>query len=171
MDTFSLLKLKPSLVLTFGLLALAVVSVWLGRIRVANNRHIELWPWMFCTAVTCGFANGYLTWSALVVLSVFALAAVLATCTELSLAVRVGSLVLVALITIGLAFHVMPGFLNPVLIEHAKFSPDAAPYTDHANFDKAAAGLLVLVFLCNRVRHAREWRDLLLRTYPIAAVT
>ncbi|MFN0317979.1 MAG: lysostaphin resistance A-like protein, partial [Burkholderiales bacterium] len=114
---------------------------------------------------------GYLAWPALLVLGGLAAAAFAAKRGHANFVVR--TFVHAALVTlaIGLAVHAMPGFNNPLLIENFRFSSDAAPYTHHANFDKAAAGLFVLVFLCNRVRQAGEWRDLLLRTYPIALLT
>lgn len=52
-----------------------------------------------------------------------------------------------------------------------KFSPDAAPFTQYANFDKAAAGLILLALLTSRSRTLREWQGMLRRTLPVATAT
>ena len=53
-----------------------------------------------------------------------------------------------------LSDHRWPGFFNPVIFDHRRFSPDSVPYTMYINFDKVSAGLLVYVF-CLRGRLAR----------------
>lgn len=161
----------PSLILTFSLLALSVCAVWINPVVLGTNRLIHPWIALFAAAVLSGLDGGYLTWPSIVVLGGLAVAAFVANRGQTNPAARAFLLLIVVLVTIGLTFHAMPGFNNPVLIENFRFALNAAPYTHHANFDKAAAGLLVLVFLCNRVRQTCEWRDLLLRTYPIAVLT
>jgi membrane protease YdiL (CAAX protease family) len=52
-----------------------------------------------------------------------------------------------------------------------RFSPDALPFTQYANFDKAAVGLIFLALLCRRASTGAEWLAMLRRTLPIAAVT
>ena len=161
----------PSLILTFSLLALSVCAVWINPAILGTNRLIHPWIALFAAAVLSGLDGGYLTWPSILVLGGLAVAAFVANRGQTNAEARTFLLLIVVVVTIGLAFHVMPGFNNPALIENFRFSPDAAPYTHHANFDKTAAGLLVLVFLCTPVRQTREWRDLLLRTYPIAVLT
>jgi membrane protease YdiL (CAAX protease family) len=53
-----------------------------------------------------------------------------------------------------LGLHMLPGFHNPLVIDHFKLTLDAAPYTLYLNFDKTFAGLL-LVGVCYR-----EWAGL-----------
>jgi membrane protease YdiL (CAAX protease family) len=58
-----------------------------------------------------------------------------------------------------------------VLIAGVKLSPDAAPFTQYANFDKASVGLILLAFFCNRARTVSEWKETLRRACPVVVVT
>jgi hypothetical protein len=78
---------------------------------------------------------------------------------------------LTALIALALALHKLPGFHNPLLIADVRFTPDAAPFTQYANFDKGAAGLILLVYLCPKSRSVAEWIGTLRRALPFALVT
>lgn len=76
-----------------------------------------------------------------------------------------------ALLALALALHFVPGFNNPVIVEAFRVSEDAAPFTQYANFDKGAAGLLLLVFFCQRVTDWNGWRRLAAPTFIAAAAT
>jgi hypothetical protein len=58
-----------------------------------------------------------------------------------------------------------------LLIADARFTPDAAPFTQYANFDKGAAGLILLVYFCPKSRSVTEWIGTLGRALPFALVT
>jgi uncharacterized protein len=165
------MSFAPSLILTFSLLALSVCAVWFDLVTREANRPLHLWLPLFVAAIISGLSSGYLTWPSIVVLGSLVVAAFFTRREQTDYRVRVLFLVFVVLISIGLALHQMPGFHNPILIANTKFSPDAAPYTQYANFDKTAAGLLVLVFFCNRARSTSDWREVLRSTYPVALAT
>lgn len=59
---------------------------------------------------------------------------------------------LAGLLALALAMHLMPGFANPKLLDAARLSPGAAPFTLYLNFDKASAGLLLLAAFAPRLR-------------------
>jgi uncharacterized protein len=164
------MNFSPSLVVTFVLLALSICAVWIPALRV-SGRNIEPWAVLFAGAVLSGLAAGALKWPALVGIAVLILAAMFSTRKETRPVGRYVLVTLAALIALAFAFHRFPGFNNPILIERAQFSVDAATYTQWANFDKATAGLILLVFFCKRARTAADWREVFTRTFPVALLT
>lgn len=76
-----------------------------------------------------------------------------------------------AIVTVLLGMHALPGFDNPLLLREAVMAPDAAPYTLYFNFDKTLAGVL-LIGLGSVVllRSGQEWRQALRLAVPIIAI-
>jgi membrane protease YdiL (CAAX protease family) len=61
----------------------------------------------------------------------------------------------------AVALHRIPGFSNILILDRIRLTPDAAPYTLYANFDKGAAGAVLLAFFAPRIRSKRELGALL----------
>ncbi len=147
--------------LTFVLLALSICAVWLPSIRVGAKIDAPPWLVLLFGAIASGLAQGYLTFLAVLWIALLGVAARLATqpvSMRWQRAIGVSTACVLALV---IALHLLPGFHNPLLIADARFSVDAAPYTQYANFDKAVGGLLLLAFLCRRTRTPAEFRQLL----------
>jgi membrane protease YdiL (CAAX protease family) len=70
-----------------------------------------------------------------------------------------------------LAVHAVPGFANPVLLNKIRFTSDAVPYTQYANFDKASVGLLLIALACPLARTITDWKLLLRKTGSPLIVT
>jgi membrane protease YdiL (CAAX protease family) len=157
--------------LTFGLLAVSICVVWLRPIQIARRFALPPWIVVFCAAIASGLATGYLTWIAVLELVIFGMTTFLAGRAEISRPWRIACGVFSAILALALAMHRLPGFHNPILIANVEFSADGVPFTQYANFDKGAAGLILLAFLCNRVHTAAEWRQVIRRALPIAIVT
>ncbi|NYE60831.1 hypothetical protein FHW58_001983 [Duganella sp. 1224] len=161
--------------LTFLLLAGALVAVWLHRLLPAP---------LFAAALLAGLLGGVLHWPALLSLGLLAGAAWLAarggSSTAAAAAVnaaargaplRALALAVVIVLSLALAMHKLPGFNNPVLIDHVQLSPGALPFTQYANFDKGAVGLILLAWLCQRMTSRAELAPVLRQTAPVLAVT
>jgi membrane protease YdiL (CAAX protease family) len=157
--------------ITFGLLALSICAVWIPPIPLGKRFDVPAWQLLFVAAIASGLAAGYLTWPALPALAFLGIVAYLAERTAASRVQRIVFGALTAVTALALALHRLPGFANPVLIADAKFSPDAAPFTQYANFDKAAAGLIILAWLCKRATTAEAWKVVWRRTWPVVAAT
>jgi membrane protease YdiL (CAAX protease family) len=85
---------------------------------------------------------------------------------------RAGYGAIVAVVSLLLALHVLPGFHNPLVIRDAVLSAGALPYRQHANIDKGLAGVLILGVLgFARLPAAADRRDAVRRAGPIVAVT
>jgi membrane protease YdiL (CAAX protease family) len=81
------------------------------------------------------------------------------------------ALAVVIVLALALAMHKLPGFNNPLLIDHVQLSANALPFTQYANFDKGAVGLILLAWLCQRVTSWSELSTVLRRTLPVLVVT
>lgn len=155
-----------SILLPYSLFVLTVITVWLR-----NSTGVATWiPFAIATLISATLA-GHLTGVASIALTVFGVLAYLSVRSDIAVALRV--LMALALLAMAgfFATHSMPGFHNPLLLHEHKFSPDALPFTQRANFDKGMAGLLLLVFFCERSKSWQEWTRVMLRTVPIALIT
>lgn len=149
------------MLITFVLLALAISAVWFRR---------PLWAGLFVAAMVSGLVAGVLHAPALIALTVFGGVAYLAGGAA-SKPLRIVCGVLTALLALALAMHKLPGFSNPVLIAGAVLSPGAAPFTQYANFDKGAVGLILLAFICARVGSWSELGGVMKKTWPVLLAT
>jgi uncharacterized protein len=152
--------------LTFGLLGMAICAVWITPNQA--TRHTT-WMALFGASIVCGLAAGFLKPIAVPVLAGFAALAWFAAFGTTRQRVVFG--ILAGMAALALAMHRLPGFSNPQLISNMRFSADAMPFTQYANFDKGAVGLILLAFLCRRCGTRDEWLAMLRRSAPVAAVT
>ena len=149
--------------LPFVLLALAILLVWVPAWRVGN---VDMPPWTLAFAAAC-VAGVIVTPRVLepTALAALALLAALAWYGTVAPRWRGGIVTLAALLALAMAVHALPGFQAPVLFTDLRLTPDAAPFVLALNFDKGAAGLLLLAFFCAR---ARSWRQLASQAPAIA---
>ncbi|MYN18787.1 CPBP family intramembrane metalloprotease [Rugamonas sp. FT107W] len=153
--------------LTFVALALSVGAVWL---QSSSRRPFAPWQAVFAAALLCGWQAGVLQAPALVALALFAGVAWLTDgVSQKFLRILFGVLTLV--LAFALAIHKLPGFDNPVVIAGAVFSEGGKPFTQYANFDKGAVGLVLLAFICRRATSWPELSAALKKTWPILLVT
>jgi membrane protease YdiL (CAAX protease family) len=156
-------------VATFGLLGLAICSVWFPPLRFGKKVALPPWPLIYTAAVVAGLFSGHVTWIGAVILAAFAGLVYLAAKPLPSPALRMIAGVLAMCVALALGLHVLPGFQSAVLA--VQISAAAPPYNLHANFGKASVGLFLVALLSTRVRSHSEWRSVLARTWPIALVT
>lgn len=157
--------------MTFGLLGLAICAVWLPQVRIAKRACVQPWLLPFAAALLAGLAADILRWNAILALGVFGITAYAAGSSMASRRWQAVFYIPTALLALALALHLIPGFNNPPLVRNIQFSADAVPFTQYANFDKAAVGLILLAFLARRCRNLAEWSNMLRRILPIAVVT
>ncbi|NVD74650.1 CPBP family intramembrane metalloprotease [Duganella sp. BJB1802] len=153
--------------LTFVALALSVGAVWL---QSSSRRPFAPWQAVFAAALLCGWQAGVLQAPALVALALFAgLAWLTDGVSQKFLRILFGVLTLV--LAFALAIHKLPGFDNPVVIAGAVFSDGGKPFTQYANFDKGAVGLILLAFICRRATSWPELGAALKQTWPVLLIT
>jgi membrane protease YdiL (CAAX protease family) len=156
---------------TFGLLGLAVFSVWFPSIRVGKQLAVPPWPFVFTAAVGAGVFSGYVGWVGVIALAAFAILVYFAKQPFSSRVLRALAGALVTIAALAMGMHFVPGFQHAVLVPAVKISEDAPPYNLHASFDKASVGLFLVALMAHRVRSFSEWRCVLSRTWPIVLAT
>jgi membrane protease YdiL (CAAX protease family) len=162
--------------LTFGLLTLALAALWLperqrGGEDGVSSRASRLWMGALGAAVGCGLLFELLDWRGLIAIVAMGTISWGVYRQTLPVTVRAVCGAGVVVLAAGLALHVVPGFNNPKVISDVVLSPNAAPYSEYLNFDKAVVGLFLLAFGQRLISRWREWREALRRTAPIAAAT
>lgn len=157
--------MSPNFYLAYGLLACAVLALWLPAMPLAGRR---VPPWTVGLALACiaGLSTGYLGWQAPLSLLAYAMLAWAARDSG-----RAGLLVLTALLAFLFALHRAPGFHNGILADSVHISAGAPPFTLHANFDTAAAGIVLMGVFCRRIASGAEWRAMLRRVWPVVLAT
>ncbi|MET3129894.1 membrane protease YdiL (CAAX protease family) [Oxalobacteraceae bacterium GrIS 1.11] len=158
-----------SIWLTFGLLGLSICSVWLPSVALSTRINLAPWMILFGAAFISALSAGYVKPIGVLELALFGLAVRLAAGPGRpwsTLAAWIGGI-----LALALAMHRLPGFNNPLLIANVKFSVDSIPFTQYANFDKAAVGLILLALLCARAKTWADWRDGARRALPVAVAT
>ena len=163
------MAIAPDLMAAFGALALAVLAVWVPAPAVRGNRD---WAWCAGLLLACAvaMAAGALDGVGLAVTLVY-LALALGARTSGRARRRIPLLVLTGLCALLLALHRLPGFHNPLLVDHVQVSAGAPPFTLYANFDKAIAGIVLMGVFCAPIRARADWLPMLRRTLPVLAAT
>lgn len=161
--------LSSTFYLTYGLLALATIALWAPAPRLAGRR---VWPWAVALALAsgAGLATGYLDWRAPPAILAYGLLAWGGRDARPAW-LRAVLLVLTGLAAFLFALHRIPGFHNAVLARGVQVSPGAPPFTLHANFDTAAAGIVLMGVFCQRIASGADWRAMLARVWPAVLAT
>lgn len=153
-----MIDLPSSVVLTYVLLGLATLSLWLPPLR-AKERQLDWWPWMLGIAIIVGMGTGLVLPLGAMVLAGFGVIAGLTTRLQAGW-VRTVLYIVVALLALALALHLFGGFVNPPIAQDVKLTAASAPFTARLNFDTAAAGIIVCGTLCRRIHSRAEWAAL-----------
>lgn len=164
-----MIQLNSATLITYGLLTLALLSLWLPR--AAHVSRYTPWPVFLVIAIISGlFFNilqpTALLWVALLGGSVWAL-----TQKDLGLPIKSVLLASIFLLSGGLLMHYLPGFSNPKIISNFYLSEDALPYNKYLNFDSALIALFILGFGHQRLGSVSEWRTTLKRMALITPLT
>ena len=155
----------------YTLLAFSICAVWLPPLRITSQHNIP--PWLFLGILAAGFglAADILRPAALIGLGVFLLLTWLASRKKTPRWQQFMCGFLTIVMALALAMHRLPGFNNPVLLAGVKLSPDSAPFTLYANFDKGAVGLVLLALFCLRTSSRAELITVIHKAAPIIAAT
>ncbi|MEV4782800.1 CPBP family intramembrane glutamic endopeptidase [Burkholderia sp. LMU1-1-1.1] len=161
--------ISDTTIATYILLAAAICAAWAKPVALGR---VALPPWLafFVAALAFGMAAGVLRSPAIVALAALAGTAYM-TARAPRQYVRVIFGVVTAVLALALAIHKLPGFNNAVVIDAVTLSPGAAPFTQYANFDKGAVGLILLALLCSRTRSWNEFGGVIKQCLPVLLAT
>lgn len=171
---------SPGFLLSYGLLAGAVLALWAPALpspaparwaaRSPDAARLPAWCVLLALACLAGLATGYLDWRALAAIAVYVSLSIAARDSRPSWR-RTALLTLTGVAAFLFALHRVPGFHNAVLAAGVRVSHDAPPFTLHANFDTAAAGIVLMGVFCRRIARGRDWLAMLRRVWPVTLST
>ena len=156
--------------LTFALLTLAILSLWIGTDETSTGWRLA-WIVPFSAALVAAIAAHIIEPVGLVWIALLALAGGGFSSPKSSAPMRGAFAFAIIVLAGGLMAHQLPGFNNPRTISGLRFSAEGIPYRLHLNFDKTTAGLLLLAFCHARIGRARDWQTMFRRTAPAALAT
>lgn len=169
MSAFSLLSLpsQPSLpsLTAVLLLMLAICTVWLPALPLRGPIRLPPWLILLVLAMVAALLNGQLTAVGVLGLLLLGVSAWRAAhaCHAQGAWPAGMWLIPVIVLSLLLAMHRWPGFLNPLILPRQAITPDALPFMLYANLDKGAAGLLLLALLVPRCHTRKQWQAALRR--------
>jgi uncharacterized protein len=160
---YSIFITHPLLTLTYLLMALSLISLWLPS-------SFPLWA----VFLSCGFLAGLFSHALEVISAIPILLLLLASWLYNKAACRLwykrlcGGLCFV--ISVGLFLHLFPGFHNWKILSGVVLSRNAVTYTLHLNFDKPVVALALIAFGLELLNNKNDWRRTILHTLPVAAI-
>lgn len=164
-----MIHLDLGTLIVFGLLTLAILSVWLPA--RAGMLNIRLWMWLFGVSALAGFYFGIVAPGGVLSLVVLGACCRLTMMETLPKHWRVlcgfGVLGLVVL----LFLHKVPYFTNPLVFNEVHFSGRSTAYFKYWNYDKAAAGLMLLAYFGQICRQAGCFTRAFKAVWPVSVVT
>lgn len=160
---YSILFDAPLSLITYGLLACALLSLWI-------KRHYAVWGSLLAIAITCGLASGRLQWLVLVFTLIFA-AFCYFTFHSRYRWLKITCGFIVVIFSLSLWYHKIPGFSNWQIVNGVLLSSDALPFAMYLNFDKPLIGLFILGFgTLPLLKSKKDWYGMLIKTVPIAVI-
>lgn len=152
--------------LTYGLLFLTVVSLWLPKCK-----GVELWPLVLAFSVVCGLASERLTIVGLIFIGLFFCFVYVASSENTRKSFKFlssfGVLVLGAFMGLG-GVHVLPGFNNLKVLNSVFISSDAVPFSLYLNYDKTAVGIAILGFMHQRISSTSQLFIMIKKMMPLS---
>jgi membrane protease YdiL (CAAX protease family) len=163
-----MIYLSTEIFLVYGLLSAAMLSIWLPETKNIVAR-IPIWSILLIASCSLALYNNYLEFGAIVYLFGLIIACILYKSQNRWISISSG-LFIVGLV-IGLFLHKVPYFNNPLVFDDYRLSDQSSGYTKYFNFDKAAAGLILLAYFGDIARSASEWLAMIKKVYLISSVT
>lgn len=154
--------------ITFALLAVAIVALWLGGEENAPKFRRHLWLGLWLASLIAAYVGGIVTITGVAMTVAFAGTVFALQKARVRWQAALAAAVVLAM-AVGLMLHKLPGFHNPLVIDKTVFTPDARPFTLYLNYDKTLIGLFILGWCHMRIARLRDWKMMLATWLPRAA--
>jgi membrane protease YdiL (CAAX protease family) len=163
-----MINLNATIFVIYGMLSAAMLSVWLPE---SSNKIVRVPIWVILLSASCGLAfyNNILEIGGIIYFLGLAISCTLFKHQNRWISISGGFLVIS--LTIGLFLHKVPYFNNPLVFNEYYLSAQSSAYSKNWNFDKAVAGLILLVYFGDISRTTFEWAEMIKKTYLITIIT
>jgi membrane protease YdiL (CAAX protease family) len=118
-----------------------------SKLRLSTGSLPSLSLVFAAIALLLALSAGVVTITAALLLSLLAGLALWLAVSKVPTVIHRCGWMLLAVTSLAAALHLLPGIDNPLLVNAQQLTPDAIPYTLHANFDKGWAGYCLLLAL------------------------
>lgn len=145
----------PIAALSYGLLYLSVVLLWLP-----GNYKIPTWSFALSISIILGLISHQLKIVAIIPIIFLALAVYYSQVEKVPAFVRLLAKIMIVILSVGLATHQFPGFHNLKVLDHVYISNSGIPFTLYLNYDKTVVGILILGFTVPLIANKNEWLNL-----------
>lgn len=153
---------QPFVFFAYFALMMGMLSLWVRRAPL-------LWGTFCALSIIFAKRSGLIEWEAFIPL--FALVASAWIYSGAKGSLRNIFFLTTVCISFALMMHLFPGFHNITLYKQVQLTPDAAPYSLWANYDKAFAGLILLAMTLPLIQSKKQWKGLFVVTIPWAIIT
>jgi len=154
----------PGVLLTYGLLTLALIALWVPD-RAQPQRRVPLWAVLFAASLVSALWAGYVTLIALPFIAGFGLATYVFARAHRRSRQLLAAVIIVAL-AVGFMMHGLPGFHNYKVLSGVVLSVGAIPYSQYFNYDKAVLGLFLVAFTVPVLTTPEHWSRMLRAALP-----
>ncbi|HEX7028576.1 MAG TPA: CPBP family intramembrane glutamic endopeptidase [Gammaproteobacteria bacterium] len=164
-----MLNLNIDTLIVFGLLSLAMLSVWLPARLVVLK--IPVWMGLFGLSALGGFYFNIVEAGGVLYLAALMLLCHLTVTEKFPAPLRVACGFMVVGLVVLLFLHAVPYFHNPPVFDNVYLSERSTAYTKYWNYDKAAAGLIMLAYFGEICRSAVCFKNTFRLAWPAALIT
>lgn len=157
--THAVLWANPMALLTFFALAMSFISLWI-------RKTAWLWGSFLCIAIILAFQAQIIVPVALIPIFLLFLCHFFMK-NEIKAWGRLFIFTLTSVLSLGLAFHLFPGFSNWNIACNLPLSPDAMPYSLWMNFDKPFIGIFPLALSIPLIQSKKQLKAIFKMALPM----
>lgn len=155
--------------IVFSLLTFSMLSVWLPtRFGILK---IPVWMWLFGLSALAGLYFNIVEAGGVLYLAVLGLFCHLTVTEKIRAPLRILCGVIVVGLVVLLFLHAVPYFNNPLVFDKVYLSERSTAYTKYWNYDKAAAGLILLAYFGQICKQAACFKDSFKTVWPAMLAT
>lgn len=157
-------------ILVYGLLTAAILAVWLPA-SFNKIACLPSWIIVFTLSVVSGLYYGIVEFGGILYLISLWGVCRLVKHSGINITLRLSCGLIVIAMVAALFLHGLSFFNNPIVFDKLFLSDASSAYSKHWNFDKAAAGLILLTCFGEFCRTPDDWKILFHRSYITSTVT
>lgn len=163
-----MVSFNTATIVVYGFLTAAILAIWLPQ-SINKTTRIPVWAILAGISSIFGLYFDIVALGGILYLLGLGLFCHLVRHQNKWISIPAGFIVIG--FVVGLFLHSIPFFNNPVVFDNFFLSNQSSVYNKHWNFDKAAAGLILLAYFGDICRSINEWKAMFQKSYLISIIT